>query len=353
MSDPGQSDRTLLDALKRHLDDRSDRIAYHWGTRTWTFGELERDTNRIADTLAAQGVRRGDRIALLTKHHVPCILLTLGALKLAAVCMPVNWRLAPAEAEYVIGHGQARLLLVGESFAATLLPGGAGMLPAGCAVLCPERALDGATGFEDWYSSRADDFRAVEADTDDAAFQLYSSGTTGLPKGVVLTHRGLLSTSRAVISEWQLGADGVLENPLPTFHVAGMTILLLTLYTGGTTSAYSEFDRAVFIDSMQSPAATQGDYRKLKLIAYGGLADFRDTPAAVHGRLQVQLPAGLWPDRGVRPRDFPLAGRSPARIEEAFAPALRREADRQLPDAHRRPGFRQGHARGPNRRSVA
>ena len=188
MSDPGQSDRTLLDALKRHRHDRSDRIAYRWGTRTWTFGELERDTNRIANALAAQGVRQGDRIALLTKHHVPCILLTLGALKLGAVCMPVNWRLAPAEAEYVIGHGQARLLLVDEGFAATFLPGGAARLLAGCAVLCTEKALGGAAAFEEWFSSHSDDFRAVEADTDDAALQLYSSGTTGLPKGVVLTH---------------------------------------------------------------------------------------------------------------------------------------------------------------------
>jgi long-chain acyl-CoA synthetase len=345
MSDPGRSDLTLLDALKRHLHDRSDRTAYRWGTRTWTFGELERDTNRIANALAAQGVRLGDRIALLTKHHVPCMLLTLGALKVGAVCMPVNWRLAPAEAEYVIGHGQARLLLVDESFAATFLPGGAAMLPAGCAVLCTERALDGATGFEDWYSSRADDFRSVEADTDDAALQLYSSGTTGLPKGVVLTHRGLLSTSRVVSSEWHFGAHDVLGNPLPTFHVAGMTMLLLTLYTGGMTSAYSEFDPAVFIDSigtqgithsflvpamllfmLQSPAATQGDYRKLKLIAYGGspisetllqqaMDTFKCDFLQVYGLTEVSGPATF-----LSQEDHRLASTKPSLLRSAGKP---------------------------------
>jgi long-chain acyl-CoA synthetase len=289
MTEPGQDDRTLLDALKRHLRDRADMPAYRWGSRTWTFADLEHDTNRLANALAAQGVARGDRVALLTKHHVPCMLLTLAALKLGAVAMPVNWRLAPAEAEYIISHGQARLLLVDEGFAAPFVARGGLKLPEGCKVLCTERPMGDVAGFEDWYQGASSEFEAVDADTDDSALQLYSSGTTGLPKGVVLTHRGLLSTSRVVSSEWHFGPDGALGNPLPTFHVAGMTMLLLTLYTGGVTCAYSDFDPAGFIDSirtqrithsfvvpamllfmLQSPAAKTGDYSSLKLLAYGG-----------------------------------------------------------------------------------
>lgn len=289
MSDPGQSDRTLLDALKRHLQERPERTAYRWGARSWTFGELERDSNRIANALAAQGISGGDRVAALTKHHVPCILLTLGALKVGAVCMPVNWRLAPAEAEYIIGHGEARLLMVDEGFAAPCLQDGSVKLPEGCTLLCTEKALGQAPAFEEWFQSCSEDFEAVQADTEDGALQIYSSGTTGLPKGIVLTHRGLLSTSRVVSSEWHFGADDVLGNPLPTFHVAGMTMLLLTLYTGGVTCAYSDFDPAGFIESigshrithsflvpamllfmLQSPVVQKGDYSSLELIAYGG-----------------------------------------------------------------------------------
>lgn len=289
MTDPGQSDRTLLDALKRHLQDRPDAPAYRWGARTWTFRDLERDTNRIANSLLEQGIGRGDRVTCLTKHHIPCILLTLAALKVGAVCMPVNWRLAPAEAEYIIGHGQSRLLMVDEGFAPPFLPGGSVKLPPNCTILCTDKSMAGAPGFADWYASGAPECQALPVDTDDAALQLYSSGTTGLPKGVVLTHRGLLSTSRVVSHDWQFGAGNVLGNPLPTFHVAGMTMLLLTLYTGGVTSAYSDFDPAGFIDSignekithsflvpamlqfmLQSPAAQRGDYTSLKVIAYGG-----------------------------------------------------------------------------------
>lgn len=289
MSDAGHSDQTLLDALSRHVHGRPDTVAYWWAGRTWTFRELERDTNRIANALTKEGMGRGDRIAMLTKHHVPCLLMLLAALKVGAVCMPVNWRLAPPEIEFIVGHGQTRLLLTDEAFAAPFLMEGSAKLPAGCAVLCTDKALDDVLAFEPWFSDQSDDFKAISVQAGDSAIQIYSSGTTGLPKGVVLTHRGLLSTSRVVSDEWKFGAEDILGNALPAFHVAGITMLLLTLYTGGKTAAYSDFEPSAFIEGiarqrvthsfhvpamlmfmLQSPAATHGDFSSLKLIAYGG-----------------------------------------------------------------------------------
>jgi long-chain acyl-CoA synthetase len=105
----------------------------------------------------------------------------------------------------------------------------------------------------------------------------------------VLSHRGLLNTSEVVSREWKVGADAVVGNPLPTFHVAGMTMLLLTMYVGGLTTAYSDFDPdafgqniarhrvthsflvpAMLLFMLQVPGARGRDYSTLKLIAYGG-----------------------------------------------------------------------------------
>lgn len=288
--DLGQSDRTLIDSLRRQAQQRPDAPAYRWGGSVLSYAQLESETNRIANALVRLGLRRDDRVACLTKHHVPCILLTLAACKLGAVCMPVNWRLSASEAEYIVNHGQARLLMIDEGFAPSFLAGASAVrLPENCQVLCTEKSVAGAPSFQQWYEAEKPVFVPVAADGDDSALQLYSSGTTGLPKGVVLSHRGLLSTCRVVREEWQFGQDGVLGNPLPTFHVAGMTMLLLTLYTGGQTFAYSDFDPAGFIASLgeqhvthsflvpamllfmlQSPAAEKGDYSRLKMIAYGG-----------------------------------------------------------------------------------
>lgn len=345
MTDPGESDLTLLDALRRHLQTRPDAPAYRWGAKTWTFRDLEHETNRIANALANQGIVRGDRVACLTKHHVPCILLTLGALKVGAVCLPVNWRLAPAEAEYIIDHSQARLLMVDEAFSAPFRAGGNVKASSDCAVLCTEKTIEGIQGMEDWYASQVTDFQAVTAEPDDAALQLYSSGTTGLPKGVVLSHRGLLSTSRVVSSEWRFGSEKVLGNPLPTFHVAGMTMLLLTLYTGGVTSAYSDFDPVGFIDSigthrithcfvvpamllfmLQSSAAQKGDYSSLELIAYGGspIADtvlqqamsvFKCDFLQVYGLTEVSGPATF-----LSQEDHRRAAQEPSLLRSAGRP---------------------------------
>lgn len=284
------NDITVLDALRRHVANKPDAPAYRTGDKTLTFADVDRATNQIANALVAMNVGHGDRVACLTKRHVECLLLTLAACKVGAVCMPVNWRLAQSEVAYIIEHGQAKLVMADAAFtSAFLTPVGDAQVETVQKVVCTEVQADGFESFVGWYGGHGEAFAAVSAGTDDAALQLYSSGTTGLPKGVVLSHRGLLSTSRTCAQDWKFDEHCVLGNPLPTFHVAGMTMLLLTLYTGGQTSAYSDFDPVAFIDSialhhvthsflvpamllfmLQSPTAQKGDYRSLRQIAYGG-----------------------------------------------------------------------------------
>ncbi|CAN5910212.1 fatty acid--CoA ligase [soil metagenome] len=279
-------DLTLIDSLQRQVRERPDAVAYTAKGRHWRFAQVDRASNRIANALAAMGVGRGSRVALLTKHHVECVLLTLAACKLGAVAMPVNWRLAPAEVEYVVVNGEAPFLMVDSAFIATVR---AAHMPGLKTIVCTEQSGHGLASFETWYSAFGDEFEPVTADTHDAALQLYSSGTTGLPKGIVLTHAGLLSTSRVVSAEWHFDSHHVLGNPLPVFHVAGITMLLLTTYTGGRTIAFADFVPAAYLKAiaehgithtfivpamilfmLQVPDAKVGDYRGLQLIAYGG-----------------------------------------------------------------------------------
>ena len=283
-------DRTLLDAIPRHLKARPDKIAYRCEFSALSFAEFDRESSRISKALSAAGIGRGDRVGCLTRHHLECLLLTIGACKIGAVCAPINWRLAPAEVEYIVQHSQCRVLMVDESFIDQFR--GAVHWTSEAPrplILCTERDLPGFPAFDDWRWAHDEFYEPVAITEDDAALQLYSSGTTGRAKGIVLSHKGLVSTSRVVASEWGFGESGVLGNPLPTFHVAGMTMLFLTLTTGGQTVAYPEFDPAAFVDGigrhgithsflvpamllfmLQAPGAGAGDYRTLELIAYGG-----------------------------------------------------------------------------------
>ena len=344
MKTDGTNDRTLLDALVRQVGDRPDAPAYRSGDRLLNFRDVDHASSQIAHALVALGVGQGDRVACLTKHHIDCLLLTLAACKIGAVCMPVNWRLSRAEAAFIINHGEARLLLIDEAFIGTTIEDEAA-LPDVRQIVCTERASAGFPSFGQWYGPYPTDFLAIPSEPEDSALQLYSSGTTGLPKGVVLSHANLLSTSRSVSRDWGFTETSVQGNPLPTFHVAGMVMLFYTLYTGGFTCAYSEFDPAGFIDSigkhgithtfvvpamllfmLQSPAAAKGDYRTLKLIAYGGspisehvlreaMAVFGCDFGQIYGMTEVSGPASF-----LSPEDHCVSGPKSALLRSAGKP---------------------------------
>ena len=278
-------DRTLVDTVLRQARERPAQVALRCGSRSLTFAQLDEHTARLANALTRAGFGAGDRVASLTQHHIECLLLTLAACRIGAVCMPVNWRLAGPEIEYIVRHGQALLLLADRAF----LPVVRGAKLDGVQLLCTEGADGDTPGFDRWYGEEPAQQQPVPAQPGSDALQLYSSGTTGLPKGVVLTHRGLLSTCETVEADWKFEAGDTNGNPLPTFHVAGMTMLLLTVHAGGLTVAFPTFEPAQFIEAiaaerithaflvpamllfmLQQPSAAGADYRTLRLIAYGG-----------------------------------------------------------------------------------
>ena len=283
------NDRTLIDALNRQVRTRPDAVAMRAGEKVWTFVEFDRQSNRIAGALAALGLGKGDRVACLTKHHPECLLLTMAACKIGAVCMPINYRLAAPEIQQIISHGQAKILMADGPFIETLLAGGKaveGMIET--LIATGDNGL-GLPTLASWSAPYSDQFKAIDAQPDDAAVQLYSSGTTGLPKGIVLSHRGLVKSCELVAETWGFDENGVLGNPLPTFHIAGMAVMLTTLIAGGPNNTYPDFDPAGFIDSigrhgithtflvpgmimflLDSPAAATGDFSTLRLVSYGG-----------------------------------------------------------------------------------
>ena len=156
-------------------------------------------------------------------------------------------------------------------------------------IVCTEGQSGDFPSFATWYGGHPEHCTASPSDPDAAAVQIYSSGTTGVPKGVVLSHRNMVSAAQAASGAMRFGPSSVLSNILPTFHISGMLMLAVSLYAGGHTRAYPEFDPADFIESigrdgithavlvpamllfiLASPAVSNGDYSTLELITYGG-----------------------------------------------------------------------------------
>ena len=110
------ADENLLAVVHRVIAARPDAVAYRTLTRNWTMREVGDASDRIAQGLKSLGIGPGDRVAALTKHTAECILLTLAACKVGAVFMPVNWRLAAPEIEFIVTDGGARFLMADTAF---------------------------------------------------------------------------------------------------------------------------------------------------------------------------------------------------------------------------------------------
>jgi acyl-CoA synthetase (AMP-forming)/AMP-acid ligase II len=263
---------TILDAIGGHAVRKGGELAYWTPARTWNFADLWDASGRVAAGLAARGIGCGARVACLTKHTAECVVLVLAACRLGSVCMPVNWRLAPPEIDWILKDGQAKFMMADRAFA--------GLAQASVVT----------EGLAEWmrgHAPLAGDAPALPGET---ALQLYSSGTTGLPKGVELTHGNLSAGIMSAVPDaiGYHGAPDVMLNMLPTYHIGGVGVGLLTATLGGTSVLYPDFDPARAIDAiaehrithaflvpamiqfmLQAPGAQQADYSTLKGISYG------------------------------------------------------------------------------------
>ena len=154
--------------------------------RRWTFAQWNREANKAAHAFRAQGVKKGDRVAILTWNLPEQVTAFYGLMKIGAVPVPINYRLAPNEIRYIIDDSGARLLMFEESLREKVAPisrdlGVEGLIYIG------DRPEGREMPFSQFIEPGSDAEPAADVSYDDTAFIMYTSGTTGKPKGVVRT----------------------------------------------------------------------------------------------------------------------------------------------------------------------
>ena len=219
------------------------------GSRT-TYAELDAAADAWAHVLNARGVHAGDRVALLAGTRTECVALFYGCLRVGAALVPLNWRLAAPELARVLEDARPLLLVVEPRFDA---------LVAGVRTLAPVAGqasvlrLDAADGID-----APPDSSTRRAHAEEATMLLYTSGSTGAPKGVVLPRRQLLYNAVATTTGWQLGPEEVVPVATPLFHTGGWNVLLTpVLHAGGTAVLFDGFDAAAFLDALAAHQCTR------------------------------------------------------------------------------------------------
>ncbi|TWS18438.1 acyl--CoA ligase [Tsukamurella asaccharolytica] len=239
--------------LAKHSRERPDALAVVGADRRLTWRELALRSDEIALRLLSLGVSPGDRVALLMRNRVEFIEAVFGALKIGAVVVPLNFRLVSDELDFVVRDAEPRVLISDREGRGRLaaLPQGvihlACELDEGLSSLYTGEYAGGETA-QDW----------PEIDPHDLAFILYTSGTTGRPKGAMLTHFSVWTHAIAWLAEGRLRDDDVWLCAAPMFHAGGVGAMV-PMIVGGITQVISpstSFDARAAIDLLAREKVT-------------------------------------------------------------------------------------------------
>ena len=280
---------TLGQVVRHQAEQRPDAIAFTFEGRVSTFGDFDQGVSRVANALLADGLEKGDRIAWLGKNSDDYFEAWLGATRAGVVMSPVNWRLALPEILYILGDSNSRILFLGREF-----EGMAGEIRAGLPdlkIILVEPS-SGEPGYPAWRDAQPATDPDVEIGVGEVCIQLYTSGTTGRPKGAQLSHGNLILPRLAQAkadSDWnRWTADDVSLVAMPISHIGGSGWGVTGLYNGAKGVVAREFDPNKVLDFLEHdkvskifmvPAAMQivvrhpraraVDYSAMKYILYG------------------------------------------------------------------------------------
>ena len=226
-----------------------DKTALIFEGKTRTYADIEERSNRVVAALSALGLKPGDRLVWIARNVGTFWDVIFGAAKAGIVLTPVNWRLAPAEIVQIVADA-GPALIVGEAMFIDPLLAAEGFTPP--------KTFRLETGGEDCFDRFIDEHSPMEADyqpkPDDVVVQLYTSGTTGLPKGVLLTNRCYHFVGESGIKAGVLvpeSDDEIILHSLPHFHIAGVNYVFIGFSRVTPVLQLRQFDPAAIVQQAQ------------------------------------------------------------------------------------------------------
>ncbi|HEX3841518.1 MAG TPA: long-chain-fatty-acid--CoA ligase [Acidimicrobiales bacterium] len=234
--------RTASGMLRQLAASQPDAPMLTAGDRTLSWAELYRKARRVAQALKAKGVAPGDRVAFLDRNSIEFFEVFFGCTLIGAVNVTVNWRLAPAEMAAIVMDSGAVAMFVDADYA------DAGKEIAAVATGVREWvSLDGLDAWLDANTEADPDDPGFEPGPGDVITQLYTSGTTGLPKGVMITGRNISSLLNEADRVFDIGADTVSMVAMPLFHIGGSGWALAGMSRGGHSIIVRDIDPAAVL----------------------------------------------------------------------------------------------------------
>ena len=219
--------------------------------RDYSYSDMHERVARVAGMLREKGIQPGDRVAFLCLNTTDVMELVFGCWRVGAVCLALNFRLTPPELAFILNDSEASMVLVDSPFAPLAEPT-KGLTDVAHWVTTD--GVGGASEYEAELAAATPIYDYHPQNLEDQCLLMYSSGTTGSPKGVIITHAMLDFTASAAARLGETGPDDVSLNNMPLFHIGGLNVTALpSIWGGGTCVIMRMFDADTTIKTISDP----------------------------------------------------------------------------------------------------
>ncbi|GAB4338888.1 MAG: fatty acid--CoA ligase [Candidatus Abyssubacteria bacterium] len=245
----------LGDLLRRNSKLHPDKKAFIFEGKRYTWSQADERVNRLANALIDLGVTRGDHVAILSKNCNEYFETYFGCARSGSICTAINYRLTPRELRYVIGNSEAKVVIVSDEFLDTLEEVRPDLEKAEHYVVIG-RAPEGMKSYDDMLANASPEKPVLEQHEDDVVLQMYTSGTTGLPKGAMLTHRNLITNAIGCSFGMQMQPNDCILMVAPLYHMAAGMCSLAVILQGGPILIHRDFNPIAILDDMEGGEVT-------------------------------------------------------------------------------------------------
>ncbi len=239
-----------------HARQRPNKAALRFRDRTWTWREMDGRVSRLANWLTAAGLGAGDRVAILAMNTPEVVEIVVAAERIGAIAVPLNFRLTGGELAFILEDCTPAVVLTDEALLPNLAASGYEttwtLLVGGAA------SGDNIVAYEDALAESPPEAELADVDDNAVAWIMYTSGTTGRPKGAMLTHLNLFLQGFQGIRDFRLTSEEIALHTVPLFHIAGLGAMVPTFVLGSTAvlQPTGAFDAAKLLDIVERERVT-------------------------------------------------------------------------------------------------